>query len=108
GLNGATGPTGATGPANLAALEGSPCTKDGAAGTLIVAVDAESGAVSLTCAVPCPSGPFATTTVGINGANGNWWYVVQTDSGYNNACRPTGTMHLFGGPGQPLHDSGIS
>lgn len=49
GTKGAAGATGAPGPANLAALQGSPCTFDGNASTLNVSQDPTTGVVTLTC-----------------------------------------------------------
>lgn len=50
--NGAKGDHGDAGPANLAALEGSPCTIGGDPSTLDVSVDATSGAVTMICQIP--------------------------------------------------------
>lgn len=47
--NGAKGDKGDPGPANLAALRGSPCTFEGKPSKLDVSVDNTTGAVSMTC-----------------------------------------------------------
>jgi hypothetical protein len=46
---GPKGATGATGPSNLAALQGTPCVDQGVAGTVSETIDETTGAVTLSC-----------------------------------------------------------
>lgn len=67
GARGVTGPVGATGPsgtASLASLNGSACQKGSQNGIVQVAVNASSGAITLTCVVPDP----VTLTVNVTPA----------------------------------------
>ena len=65
GLAGVQGATGPAGTASLASLDGSACTKGSQNGIVQVAVNATSGAITLTCVVPDP----VTVSVTVSGGN---------------------------------------
>lgn len=71
GLPGPAGPPGAPVPANLAALQGSPCTVQGVSSTLVVSTVPETGAVSMVC-TPVPALVVVPTTYPCGNPNGCW------------------------------------
>jgi hypothetical protein len=88
GANGANGAQGPAGPANLSALEGTPCNVGIIPGTVHVATDATTGAVTITCRESV-SGPIATIAADSNSfAIGSITVGVDANTSYGGLGAP--------------------